>query len=132
MFGIVSTGTSSIAIDLTYDLKRIDEAIKKIMGGALKPTDIIQGPEGNEGPTEVRYRAHVAFSTAADLLENLLEGAQPAQGAHLRQQRVRLQPVREVARRASSSSSRTGSARPQMRQNSSSSAADGSRHRADG
>jgi len=71
MFGVVSSGTSSIEIDLTYDLKRIDEAIKKTMGGALKPTDIIQGPEGNEGPTEVRYRAHVAFSAAADMLENL-------------------------------------------------------------
>jgi len=71
MFGIVSSGTSSIAIDLTYDMKRIDEAIKKVMGGALKPTDIIQGPEGQDGPTEVRYRAHVAFSAAAELLDNL-------------------------------------------------------------
>ena len=71
MFGIVSSGTSSIAIDLTYDLKRIDEALKKVMGGALKPTDIIQGPEGQEGPTEVRYRAHVAFASAAELLESL-------------------------------------------------------------
>ena len=71
MFGIVSSGTSSIAIDLTYDLKRIDEALKKVMGGALKPTDIIQGPEGQEGPTEVRYRAHVAFSAAAELLDSL-------------------------------------------------------------
>ena len=71
MFGIVSSGTSSIAIDLTYDLKRIDEALKKVMGGALKPTDIIQGPEGQEGPTEVRYRAHVAFSSAAEMLDNL-------------------------------------------------------------
>jgi VWFA-related protein len=71
MFGIVSTGTSSIAIDLTYDTKRIDEAVKKIMGGGLKPSEIIQGPEGQEGPTEVRYRAHVAFSTAADLLGQL-------------------------------------------------------------
>jgi len=71
MFGIVSSGTSSIAIDLTYDLKRIDEALKKVMGGALKPTDIIQGPEGQDGPTEVRYRAHVAFSSAAEMLDNL-------------------------------------------------------------
>ena len=71
MFGIVSSGTSSIAIDLTYDLKRIDEALKKVMGGALKPTDIIQGPEGQEGPTEVRYRAHVAFASASELLDNL-------------------------------------------------------------
>ena len=71
MFGIVSSGPSSIAIDLTYDTKRIDEALKKVMGGALKPTDIIQGPEGQDGPSEVRYRAHVAFSTVADLLDNL-------------------------------------------------------------
>ncbi len=71
MFGIVSTGTSSIAIDLTYDLKRVDEAAKKIMGGGLKPSEIIQGAEGQEGPSEVRYRAHVAFSTAADLLTQL-------------------------------------------------------------
>jgi VWFA-related protein len=71
MFGIVSTGTSSIAIDLTYDAKRIDEAIGKVMGGALKPSEIIQAPEGNEGPSEVRYRAHVAFSTAETLMEQL-------------------------------------------------------------
>lgn len=71
MFGIVSTGTSSIAIDLTYDLKRIDEAVKKIMGGALKASEIIEGPEGADGPSEVRYRAHVAFSTAADLMSQL-------------------------------------------------------------
>src|SRR5205807_7689855 len=48
-----------------------DEAIKKIAGNELKPTDIIQGPSGAEGPSEVRYRAHVAFSTVNDLLNNL-------------------------------------------------------------
>jgi VWFA-related protein len=71
MFGIVSTGPSSIAIDLTYDHKRLEEAIKKISGSGLKPSDIIEGPEGAEGPTEVRYRAHVAFSTVLELLANL-------------------------------------------------------------
>jgi VWFA-related protein len=71
MFGIVSTGPSSLAIDLTYDRRRLDEAIKKISGSGLKPSDIIQGPQGAEGPSEVRYRAHVAFSTAYDLLRNL-------------------------------------------------------------
>jgi VWFA-related protein len=71
MFGIVSTGPSSLAIDLTYDRKRLEEAIKRISGNGLKPSDIIQGPEGAEGPSEVRYRAHVAFSTANDLLRNL-------------------------------------------------------------
>src|SRR3954466_15693117 len=71
MFGIVSSGPSSIAVDMTYDKTRLDEAIKKMAGNELKPTDIIQGPSGAEGPSEVRYRAHVAFSTVNDLLNNL-------------------------------------------------------------
>ena len=71
MFGIVSSGPSSIAIDMTYDKARLEEAIKKIAGNELKPTDIINGPSGAEGPSEVRYRAHVAFSTVNDLLNNL-------------------------------------------------------------
>lgn len=71
MFGVVSTGPSSLAIDLTYDRSRLDEAIKKISGAGLKPSDIIQGPESAEGPSEVRYRAHVAFSTAYELMKNL-------------------------------------------------------------
>jgi VWFA-related protein len=71
MFGIVSSGPSSIAIDMTYDKARLDEAIKKIAGNELKPSDIIQGPSGSQGPSEVRYRAHVAFSTVNDILKNL-------------------------------------------------------------
>ena len=42
MFGIVSSGPSSIAIDMTYDKKRLDEAIKKIDGRRLKPSEIIR------------------------------------------------------------------------------------------
>ncbi len=71
MFGIVSSGPSSIAIDMTYDRSRLDEAIKKIAGNELTPTDIIQGTSGAEGPSEVRYRAHVAFSTVEDVLTEL-------------------------------------------------------------
>ena len=71
MFGIVSSGPSSIAVDMTYDRSRLDEAIKKIAGNELKPTDIIQGSSGAEGPSEVRYRAHVAFSTVTDILTEL-------------------------------------------------------------
>jgi VWFA-related protein len=71
MFGIVSTGPSSLAIDMTYDRKRLDEAINKISGAGLKPDEIIETPEGSQGPPEVRYRAHVAFSTAYDVLHNL-------------------------------------------------------------
>jgi len=71
MFGIVSTGPSSIAQDMTYDHKRLDEAISKISGAGLKPTEIIETPDGTQGPPEVRYRAHVAFSTAYEILQKL-------------------------------------------------------------
>jgi VWFA-related protein len=71
MFGIVSTGPSSIAIDLTYDHKRLDEALEKVSGAGLKPNEILDAPVGAEGPSEVRYRAHVAFGTAYDILKQL-------------------------------------------------------------
>lgn len=71
MFGIVSTGPSSLAIDLTYDRKILDDAIKRITGNGLRPSDVIQGAEGADGPSEVRYRAHVAFSTAYDIMRQL-------------------------------------------------------------
>jgi VWFA-related protein len=71
MFGIVSTGPSSLAIDLTYDRKRLTEAIDKISGAGLKPNEILDTPLGAEGPSEVRYRAHVAFDTAYGILKTL-------------------------------------------------------------
>jgi VWFA-related protein len=71
MFAIVSTGPSSLAVDPTYDRRILDDSIKKISGNGLKPSDVIQGAEGAEGPSEVRYRAHVAFSTANDMLRQM-------------------------------------------------------------
>ena len=71
MWGMVSTGPSSLAIDVNYDMKRFDEAMKKITGSALKPNEIIDAPQSQQGPSEVRYRAHVAFSTAYDLVSKM-------------------------------------------------------------
>jgi VWFA-related protein len=71
MFGIVSSGYSSIAIDMTYDRKRLDEATNKIMGAGLMPSDVIGTPEGSQGPAQVRYNAHVAFSSAYEILQKL-------------------------------------------------------------
>src|SRR3954463_9789012 len=71
LFGIVSSGPSSISIDMTYDRRRLDEAINKMTGGGLKPSEIINTGTGGEGPTELRYQAHVAFSTMQEALENL-------------------------------------------------------------
>ena len=105
MFGIVSTGYSSISEQLTYNRQVLESAIERATGGALKPREIIQGSQGSQGPTELRHRAHVAFSTAYDLLRNL-EKVQnrrkaviyissgydfnPFQGARLEEQALRM------------------------------------------
>jgi VWFA-related protein len=71
MWGMVSSGPSSISQQMTYDKSRFQELIKKITGNELKPNDIINGPSGPGGPTEIRYRAHVAFTTVEETLKNL-------------------------------------------------------------
>ncbi|HKE86617.1 MAG TPA: VWA domain-containing protein [Vicinamibacterales bacterium] len=71
MFGIVSSGESSISEQLTYDRQVLESSIARITGGGLRPKEIIQGMQGSQGPTELRHRAHVAFSTAYDLMRNL-------------------------------------------------------------
>jgi VWFA-related protein len=71
MWGMVSTGTSSISIDLTYDRQLLDDAINRISGNGLKPSEIIKGQSGQDGPVELRYRAHVAFTTGQQLMQNL-------------------------------------------------------------
>jgi VWFA-related protein len=71
MFGIVTTGTSSLSIQLTYDRQVLDSAIQRVTGNALRSDEIISGQSSSRGPTELRHRAHVAFSTAYDLMKNL-------------------------------------------------------------
>ena len=69
LFGMVSSGYSSIAIDMTYDRKRLTDAINRVQGAGLPPADVIGTPDGAQGPPEVRHRAHVAFMTAYDILQ---------------------------------------------------------------
>jgi len=71
MFGMVSTGYSSISEQLTYDRQVLESSIARITGGGLKAKEIIEGMQSSQGPTELRHRAHVAFSTAYDLMRNL-------------------------------------------------------------
>ena len=71
MFGIVTTGTSSISQQLTYDRQVLDSAVSRITGGGLKPEEIIKSGQPSQGSSELRYRAHVAFSTAYQLMRNL-------------------------------------------------------------
>jgi VWFA-related protein len=71
MFAIVTTGTSSVAQQLTYDKQILEAAISRITGGALRPSEILQSTFSSQGPMEVRHRAHVTFETMNDLLTNL-------------------------------------------------------------
>jgi len=70
LIGLVSTGFSSIQTDLTYDYehRRFNEAIRKLMGSADTPDDILRLPESSEGISKLRYNANVAFRTAYDIL----------------------------------------------------------------
>ena len=71
MFGIVSTGHSSISEQLTYDRQVLDSAIERITGGGLTPKEIVEGMSTSQGPAELRHRAHVAFEVVYDLMRNL-------------------------------------------------------------
>ncbi|MBF8300521.1 MAG: VWFA-related Acidobacterial domain protein [Acidobacteria bacterium] len=71
MFGIVSTGTSSISEQLTYDRQVLEAAVSRVTGSGLRAEDIVKGQQSSQGNAELRYRAHVAFSTAYQLMKNL-------------------------------------------------------------
>ena len=79
--GMVSTGPSSIAVDLTSDLKRVGAGIGRATGSSLMPADIRRASQADpKGPSdsyrEVWYRAAVSISTAYDTLDNFAR--QPA------------------------------------------------------
>ena len=71
MFGIVSSGPSSIAIDMTYDRKRLDEAIKKMTGGELKPSEIINGPAAAKGRASCAIARTSRSRRCIEVLNNL-------------------------------------------------------------
>ena len=71
LFGIISTGPSSLSIDMTYDRELLYAAGNRIMGDGLSIRDQVNGMETSQGPSEILYRAHVAFKTARSVLRNL-------------------------------------------------------------
>ena len=74
LFGIISTGPSSIAVDMTYDRSRLYEVMDRIMGDGMDIRDVVMAQNSARGgPSEVLFRAHVAFKTARDVLRNLEE-----------------------------------------------------------
>ena len=71
LYGIVTTGTSSVTQQLTYDKQILEAVIPRITGSAFRFSEIRQMSWSRQGPVEVRHRAHVAFETLNDLLKNL-------------------------------------------------------------
>src|SRR5262249_6628528 len=70
-FGVLSSGPSSIEIDLTHDKHMLDEAKSKAMGSGMKPDDIISAPMTSQGPSGLRHQAALAFRTMYDQLRLL-------------------------------------------------------------
>jgi VWFA-related protein len=56
---------------MTYDKRRLNDAMKKATGDGLKPSEIINSGTGSQGITELKHRAHVAFTTMLEALNNL-------------------------------------------------------------
>ena len=72
LVGLISNGTSSIAVDLTYDRALLYSAADRLMGNGFTPYELIHTmQEGSTGPPELRWRAHRAFWTVHQLLKNL-------------------------------------------------------------
>ncbi len=72
LVGLISNGTSSNAVDLTYNRALLDSAVNHIIGSGFSPRDLITAmQEGANGPAELAWRAHRAFWTVNLLIENL-------------------------------------------------------------
>jgi VWFA-related protein len=75
LVGFVSTGTSSVEIDPSYDFghRRFNEAISKVMGSGTSADEIIDAAssEGSQGPQQLRFNVHTSFRTAYGILDQL-------------------------------------------------------------
>ena len=70
LFGIISTGPSSISIDMTYDRKLITQAADRMTGDGMDPNEIIRFVTPGRA-SELRWRAHVAFKTMRSIIGSL-------------------------------------------------------------
>ena len=79
LFGVVSTGQSSIAIDVTDNRGVLDEATARIMGGSFNLNELVENfrPQP-QGVAELMVRARMAFNT----MRNIIRGLETVQ--HLR------------------------------------------------
>ena len=71
LMAVVSSGPSFIEVNPTYDRKAVGEAVGKVRGSGLIPSEIFKMLETSEGPADVRSRARMAFYTAYNILGEL-------------------------------------------------------------
>jgi VWFA-related protein len=69
-FSIVSTGPSGVAVDVTINRTRLEDAIGRMSGSALQAQDILTVVQKADG-REVRQRAQISLATAQDLIAAL-------------------------------------------------------------
>lgn len=72
LFGVVSTGQSSIAIDVTTDRSLLGEATTRITAGGLDPNELIESFRPDQrGVPELKVRARMAFNTMRNIIRSL-------------------------------------------------------------
>ncbi len=71
LVAVVSSGPSYLEIGPTYDKKLVMEAVGKIRGTGLIPSEIFKSLETSQGPADIRDRARMAFFTAYGILGEL-------------------------------------------------------------
>jgi VWFA-related protein len=71
LVSLVTTGTSSVSVPLTYDRAQLGAAIEKVTGNGLTFLDITQLSEGPSGPANLRQRTGNAFTTAYQAINEL-------------------------------------------------------------
>lgn len=71
LVGIVSSGYSSIAFDLSPDRGhvRLNQAIDRVSGARRTAQEIVNGAQTREGPSGVRHDMFVTLKVAYDILE---------------------------------------------------------------
>lgn len=71
LVALVTTGTSSVSVPLTYDRSLVEAAIEKVTGNGLTFLDLTQLSEGPSGPANIRQRTANAFTTAYQTINEL-------------------------------------------------------------
>ena len=72
LMGLISNGPGGTGVDLTYDRALLYATANRLMGSGFTPRELIfETAQGPGGSGELQWRAHRAFWTVHQLLENL-------------------------------------------------------------